>query len=331
MAKPKASKKTKSATSANLIAALEFVSVAQKTDGTFQAHCQIANNRIVATDGILSAGHKIEEDLVASPHTFKFIAALERCGKDLAITQLDGKLTVKSGPFSGVVDCSPDLSPGLLPDPLMVPISDTIRTGFESIAHISLENAKTVVLSSILLRSGSMVSTDSFLILEYWHGHDLPSIVIPKLFVAAILNSKKSLKGFGCSERSCTFWFEDDSWIKTQLYNEPWPNVDLILNKPSDPVLLPENFFEAISAIETFSDGKRGEKRVFFGEGCLQSHRNKNEGACYEVVGLPFGPCFGIERLKRIKSVVKTIDFLTNPCYIFGDAVRGVLMGIGKE
>jgi hypothetical protein len=331
MAKPRASKKTKSTTSANLIAALEFVSVAQKAEGTFQAHCQINRGQVIASDGILTAGHKIDEDLVAMPHTFKFIAALERCGKDLAITQMDGKLSVKSGPFSGVVDCMTDLPPSFAPDPPAASISDTIRTGFESIAHLSVENAKTVVLSSILIRSGSMCSTDGFLILEYWHGYSLPTIVIPKSFVAAIINVKKPLKSFGFSDRSCTFWFEDDSWIKTQLYEEPWPDVDRILNMPSNPVALPENFFEAVAAIESFSDGKRGEKKVFFGEGCLQSHRDKAEGACYEVSGLPFGPCFGIERLKRIKNVVKSVDFLTSPCYIFGDAIRGALMGIRKE
>ena len=256
---------------------------------------------------------------------------MQRCGKELAITQQEGKLSIKSGPFSGVVDCMLDLPPSTVPDPPVAAISDTLRQGFEQIAHISIENAKTVVLSSILLRSGSMVSTDAVLILEYWHGFNLPTVVLPKSFVAAVMEIKKPIVSFGFSKHSCTIWFDDNAWIKTQLYDEPWPDVDRILNKESNPLPLAENFFEGLAAIESFSDGKRGERKVYFGNGMLQSHRDNTEGATFEVVGIPFGPCFGIERLKRIKNVVKSVDFLTSPCYIFGDNLRGALMGIRKE
>jgi hypothetical protein len=329
-----ARKKSVSKTSEGLIAALSFISVAQKKedDIPYKTHCILHNNQALAYDGVLTAGCKIEESLEICPQTYKLIAALERTTKDVSITELEGRLSIKSGSFSCFVPCWHEGMPSLAPDPALCGISDVLKIGFDMISAFTVnDEKKRIVECSILLRANSMIATDTAVMLEFWHGLNLPTIVLPKAFVTAILNTNKSLKAFGYSGNSCTFWFEDDSWIKTQLYDESWPDVDVILNKPCKPEPLPKGFYEALKNIEPFSNGKDTEKAVYFYEGALQSHRDKAEGATCECAGIKHGPAFNIKRLKRIEHCIETVDFYShNAAFFFSKCgkVRGAIMGV---
>lgn len=324
--------KSKSATSQALIAALNFISVAQKNeaDAPYKSHCILHEHKAMAFDGILTVGCKIEEDLSVCPHTLRLIDALERTTKEVSITELDGKLSIKSGGFSAFVPCWHEDMPALAPDPASWPIDDRLKIGFDMISGFTVDNDKRkIVETSMLLQANSMIATDSAVMLEFWHGIDLPTMTIPKTFISAVMNCKKKLVSFGYSVNSCTFWFEDESWIKTQLYEEKWPDVGLILNRPCKPEPLPKGFYDALRDIEPFSNGKEAEKVVYFNNNALQSHRDKVEGAVCEVRGIQHGPAFNIKRLKRIEHCVDTVDFYSHDVmYFFGNGVRGALAGV---
>lgn len=335
MAKPRATtlKKSKDSASAGLIEALKFVSLAQKKEGlSYQTHCIVGNNKIVAFDGVLTAGCTITEDLQACVSTFKFIDALERCNKSVSITQMDaGRLSVKSGAFSVFIPCYGEDMPLLVPDAPITAIDDRLKTGFDAIAFLSDDKLEKIVLSSILLRSGSMLSTDGACLLEYWHGIDLPQVILPTTFVSAIMKCSKKLVQFGYSAASVTFWYDDNSWIKTQVYDESWPSIDVILNKPCNSQPLNKSFFEGLLSIEAFADGKQKSKVVYFYDNELRTSRTEGEGATYEVKGIPFGPAFNIDKLKRIQHCVETVDWTShNAAYFFGKDVRGCIMGVSK-
>lgn len=332
----KTSRKTKSVskTCEGLINALHFISVAQKTedDAPYKTHCILHNGWATAFNGTITAGAKIEETLEIAPNTYKLIAALERTTKDVSITELDGRLSIRSGGFSCHVPCWHEGMPALAPDQPLYGISDVLKSGFEMISGFTVDNdKKRIVECSILLRENSMIATDTSVMLEYWTGISLPTLILPKAFVTAILNTDKKLKAFGYSEASCTFHFEDDSYIKTQLYSEAWPNVDVILNKPSKPEPLPAGFYDALRNIKPFSEGKDLQKTVYFVDGALQSHRDKQDGAVCEVAGVRHGPAFNIKRLERIEHCVETVDFYSSSAAFFfskDGLTRGVLAGV---
>lgn len=332
MAKPRTLKrKIESVQYQDLISKIQFISVAQKDKGTpSQTHCIFKNNTLTAFNGVITAGCTVVEDLNdIYPHTHAFINALERCKGELAITQLEGKLSIKSGPFTALVPCYPDSLPVLAPDPPLCGLSESLRQGFAAIAHLADEDNAKPMLASIMLQSGSMFTTNGFACLEFYHGLNLPQIMLPKAFVTGICNTKKELKAFGYSGTSCTIHFVDDSWVKTQLYNGDWPELDRLFNVQSSPTPLPENFLEALTSIQKFSEGKDKEKKVYFADDMLQSHRNKAEGACYEVQGLVAGPIFGIELLKSVLVGIKSVDFNCKGMMVgLGDNVRTVLMGV---
>jgi hypothetical protein len=82
--------------------------------------------------------------------------------------------------------------------------------------------------------------------------------------------------------------------------------------------------------VEPFST----EGRVYFRNGAMHSdEEGVQNGASFEVEGLPNGIAFNIEYLKKLKPLVKTIDFKSEESkrsanIFFGENVRGAIMGI---
>lgn len=319
----------KTSASSELVKALKFVALAQKEVGqAYQTHVMLAHNQAVAFDGTIAAGHRIEEDIFACPHTLRLIDALAKCGETLSVTQLDNdKLSIKSDKFKAFVPCvGKDMLATVAPDPPCAVIDDRIKKGLEVVSVLASDNAQHVVTASILLRAGSMVATDRHTMLEYWHGIDLPpGIALPKAGATAVLKANKPLAQFGFSSNSVTFYFEDGSWIRSQLYSEPWPNVDNVLNVTSNPWPLPETFYKGLDAVASFSE----DGNVHFKPNLLRSHNSEHTGASYEVIGLPSGPVFKAKQLKIIQPYVKTIDFIgkDGKAFFFGDNVRGAIVG----
>lgn len=314
----------------SLIKALDFVALAQKDKGApYQTHVALGRNKAVAYDGVLAAGHRIDEDLVACPHTMTLVAALKKCPGALSVTQLDsGRLSVKSGKFKSFVPCVPDATlPGIYPDPRVGTLNNNIRVGLELLSPFIVENSQRVVTASALLRSGSILATNGQVLLEYWHGIDLPpGLIVPKLFINALCRITKDIVGFGYSDTTFTVYFDDESWLKTQLYNERWPNCDDILARPHSPQLLPVGFFDALGTVMNFiEDG-----RVRLRNGKIHTHQDDITGASYEVEGLNANVVFNAKHLKLLDGIIKTIDFTGNKgvSFFYGDNIRGALTQI---
>lgn len=311
----------------SLIRALDFIAFAQKDKGApYQTHVALGGKMAVAHDGVLSAGHRIDEDLVASPHTVTLLAALKRCAGVLSVAQLDNeKLSVKSGRFKAFVPCLPNSTlPGIAPDPKAGVIDNRIREGLAILSPLVVENSQRVITASVMLRSRSMIATNGNVMLEYWHGIDLPpGLLIPKVFINALLKITKPIVSFGFSQSTFTVYFDDDSWLKTQLYNDKWPDCDTILNKPNNPVEVPVGLFDAINVVSGFADDNRIRLRT----GRVQTHADESTGASYEVAGLTANVMFNIKHLLLLEGRIKTIDFVGNKnvSYFYGDNLRGAI------
>ena len=314
----------------NLVTALKFISLAQRdsNNNPFKEYCQLSNGFVTSCDGILTASHKIEEDLEARPHTAKFIAALNNCGKNLSITQLENTLVVRSGRYSAKVPCHDAETAKFEPDQPQVAISDVLKTAFSAIQHLANDAGTSVHESSILIKSGSMIATNGSTALEYWHGLDLPTIAVPKSFTMSICKIKKPLISAGFSNSTATFWFEDESWVKTQLFVDAWPDVAAAFNMPNLPILeLPKSFYKALGAVEEFAEDGREKGFVRISEQGISSHKDVDDGAFFELPGLG-ALTVGIRQLKHIENSCKTLAFGEYRIYFFDDNVRGVLKGI---
>jgi hypothetical protein len=330
--KPRRKEETKS----SLLQALEFCSVVSEKNGTaYETHIGLRNNWAIAFNGVVAAGSPIAEDICCYPHNLLFIEALSKCDENFSLTQLDNsRLSIKSGKFKAEIPClDPLLMQNATPDPQIVGITNAFKTAVEAVGVIASENAQHVLTASVLMNGASVISTNRVMILEYWHGLDLPpNVPLPKQFVSALTKQKKSLTGFGFSHNSATFYFEDGCWIKTQLYADSWPNVSSILNKPANLWSIDPNFYKALDAVKPFSE----DGNIYTDTNLLMSHP-ENSGASYEVNGVPKGVIYPIKQLEIIKPYVKSMDFMApgihdSYCLVFmGDNIRGVISGRQRQ
>jgi len=325
MARPK-KRNEDSKGAAQLIEALKFVACSQRELGTpYQQHCRIYDGVIVAYDGVIAAGHMLDEVFTACPHTLKFLNALSKCGDELSITQLDSaRLSITSGRFRALVPCvEPGAFPAVMPDPAIVPADDRLRKALETVAPLAAENSTQVFTASVLLNGRSCVAGNHHLIAEAWHGLDLPpGLVVPKIAVAALLKINKPFKQFGFSQNSITIYFEDNSWFRSQLYTDKWPNVEKLLNVETKPWPAPSTLWEAVEAVGSFSENDR----LWFKDNKCYSHETEHKGASYEVIGVP-NISLHCKDLHLVESMVTGLDFTSHEgkVYFFGENVRGVL------
>jgi len=322
----------------SLLKALEFCSVVCEKLGTpCETHIGLRNNWAIAFNRIVAAGYPISEDIYCYPHTLLLLEALSKCEESYSLTQLDNsRLSIKSGKFKAVIPClNPNLMQDALPDPQIAPVTNKFKEAIEAVGVLANEDAQHVLTASVLMNGASVIATNRVMILEYWHGLDLPpNIPLPKQFVSALTKQKKNLTGFGFSNNSATFYFEDGCWLRTQLYNDQWPDINSILNREANLWSIDPSFFDALKAIEPFSD----DKNAYFDTNLIMSHPNNAEGATHECSGIPKGVVYPIRQLMIMKPYVKKIDFNADGgnkasycCVFYGDECRGMIAGRSRE
>ena len=329
---PRKAKQTKDQNLASLIEALQFICTIQKKDGDLnQTHCNINNGFIYAYNGSVSLGVPITEDLNACPHSMKLLSALKKCTEKVSITQLNsGKLSIKSGKFRAYVECvAADMFPSITPDPNIAAIGPDIAAGLSAVLPLLVDNPPTAraFTGAALLQANSIIGTNGAVLLEYWHGVDLPpNILIPKEAAALISKRDKELIGFGFSHSSATFHYKDGSFIKTQLIEQKYPNTNIFFDGVGDTMDIPDNLFDSISKIKDFASANR----IHFKEGCLSTSMQDDDGAIYEISGLPTGFCLNYQYMEMVKDYFKKAWFSEDKVKVnfFGGPCRGVIVGI---
>lgn len=321
----------------SLIDALRFISLAQRSDAKAtvnQTHCILENRRAIAFDGTMAICTPIEEDVAICPHTDKFLDALQKCGQNFAITQLDsGKVKISNAKFGAFVDCLPRVSlPYLDADPIIpgAIVNDEIKLALETVGKLANDKAETFVETAVLLKANSAAATDRYVMLEYWHGLDLPTMTLPKPSAIALCKIKKAITGFGYSVNTATFHFDDGSWLRTKLHEQTYPDIGRVLDKKSNAWPVPPNFFEALRAVEPFTNAQG---TVLFGQNVLHTHDDAQTGATHEVIGIPKNLRFKAAHLLKAEPFIKQIDFIGQDSIAFffdGGKVRGAITQLAK-
>ncbi len=323
-----------------LLAALQFVKVAQLQAGPpHTRHCIMWDGMVYASNGILSAGHPVIEHLRVAPHTGKLVAALERCTERMSMAELSSGLSVKSSKFRATVPCHvlQDMPP-IQADPPVAPVQDEpLRAALEAVAPLATDGAQRVMGAVVMLSAGPAVATNGFVVFECWHGIDLPTVLLPKNSVKAVLAEKKKIVAVGVSSSSFTFHYEDNSWIKTQLYIEKYPDYQKLFTarEGAKPWPIPVGFFDALRTLKPFV---AEQPIVYFGKNVLHTEPyDPSMGASVELSGIPEGHAFNLEQLLSCEANFTQVDWgqgwsdqNTNALF-YGPNARGLVVPIAYK
>jgi hypothetical protein len=323
-------KRPKPTSDSGLLASLKVLSSILKDEGSLlETHVLLRNGMAIVNNGMIAIGEPIKEDLNACPNGLMLKNALSKCGQSMSITQLETRLSIKSDKFRALVPCIPseDYQPSF-PDPPVAQLDDRLKVSLSAVAPLALDE-NSVVTASVLIHAGTVTATDRKVIIQHWHGIDLPPMLaLPKALIGPLIKNTKKLTGFGFSNSSCTFHFEDKSWLKSQYFAEKWPDINHILNKQVNAWPLPSGFYDGVKALEPFSENGF----IYCDTNLMRSHEEGEIGATYEVYGLPKGSALNIKQLKMIEPFIKTVDFLVphnghKMMLFYGDSIRGAIAG----
>lgn len=329
----KGRRKKKAASS--LWRAMHFISLAQRAVGApEQTHCRMFNQQVVASNGIISAGHPIAEDIQCCPHSKTLTDALASLSDATFVLSIieNNRLAIKSEQFEAIVHCiSPAELPSVGADPAAYLVDARLVKAMDIAGTLVSEGATKVVNASIQIRNGSVVSSNGNLIIEAWHGCNMPDLLIaPKALCTAADKASsaqsKSLYRFGFTPDSLTLHYEDGAWLKSQLYDSKTELPDLMkwLNTPAKPSAIPDNFFTVVERLEPFSEDGQIH---FTSDGARVV---KNSFATYAndaAKGIPVGICLSIKSLLTIKPYVDKVHFNAAPgvSIFYGDMVRAAI------
>lgn len=330
--KPRKPRKPKAVNPAQgLLDALKFVAQCQSKVGTLtQTHCTLQNNLVIASNGTITIGHPIHEDLVAYAHTFALLDALSKVVDEVSITQVsDCELSVSSGAFSVNVPCSPGIETPIACENIHS-ITNNVKSALEFVAPIPRDDTKDLVRSSVLLQSGSAVGTCGFVVGEYWHGENLPTMILPKALAKIVGNAPFDLVGFGYDGVQCTFWFANGAFVSSIISEGNYVNYKPLFETDLKPTKIQKDFFKGLKGLAKTAESKICE---FSEVGILVVNApNSNVKSAYKIEGLPAGMRFVSKQLLQAEKMPMVIwDDERNLARFFSDNARIIVKVLDKE
>lgn len=306
---------------------IKFIEAAQNDVGEpYKCHMKIEGGFIRATNGLITIGCKTEIDFNACPHTGKFSAILKNpigCGFEIKKTDAK-RLCFNTKEFKAFIPCLPDMSliPNIEPDKMVGVMNDTIKTSFATVAPIALDSSDRPMLFSVLLHDGSCFATNDRVIIQHYHGIHTPRLLIPKRSAQIVAAANKKLIGFGFSDNSVTFWFEDESFIKAQLSIDENKEITTHLKYEFEPVKVNDDIFKGLSHVLPFAT----EGFVYLGPEWIRSHAPDNESGCeFKLTGPDRVYKYNSNDLNSIEKYTDYIYFGDRMTYFFSGNTRGII------
>lgn len=314
-----------------MLSALKFVqgAVAKKDYQPALTHFRIRDGRVMGYNGTIALSSPIDLDLSATPQAIPFVKAIERCQKTTAIHMTPaGKLHLKSGKFKVTIECIEDseVLDAIVPEGEHIDCAEFLHALNILRPYVAIDASRPWA-TGILLRGPSAFATNNIVLAEYWIGKVMPEVNLPTAAVNELIRINEEPSSVMIGERSMTFFFSGDRWLRTQLLVTTWPDVSQILDRDGDFQPFPDGLFDAVETLTPFVE-ETG--RLHFRSGMVATSIDEGQGASVEVDGLPERGAFHYKHLLSLQGVATKIDFTQHPkpCPFRGDKLRGVILGM---
>jgi hypothetical protein len=320
-----------------MLDALRFVAaaVAKKDYVQDLQHFRIKDGRVTGFNGVVALSSDIDVDLDIHPNAAKMLAAIKACPGTIALNMTPaGRLAVKSEKFKSFVECLPQES-AQFPEPEgeAIDLGENFMPGIKALAPAMGIDASRIWAMGIKLQNQSMFATNNVMLVEYWHGTDIPlDVVIPDVCVKELLRINENPTRVQVNDRCITFWFGEKRWLRSQLV-EPtgWPmaKMDQVLSmSDGEQLAYPEGFFEAIDTLKPFLADSG---TVYVSPDKVSTAKDEGEGTSVDVSipGVTEMQAYHHRQLTLLGEISQTIDWTAYPapCMFRGNRLRGALVG----
>lgn len=270
---------------------LKFVGLASLAKGgKHVSHCSVKNGWIIATNSIITMGHPIDLSADFNPLFSTLSSLLKEYPRafDITVNKVDSAV-FSSGNFVGTIPCISDEEMNIAsPDTLWGNIDDGIASSLSVCLSILKLKNDDVYTNCISLDNNVATAFNGRDVIQKWHGWSLPTKALIPSECAKILGKiKKNLTGigYGVTDKldSVTFYFNDGSWLKTNVYAEVYPDYFEVFNEATSECLdIPSNFFKNIHMLRSLST----EDVLFIRGDILSNYPNDESGSRFTIPNL---------------------------------------------
>lgn len=317
--------------------ALDFAKLVAKKDGSpLETHCRIADGYITATNGVLSCGHPLPTEHAEHwcPPAHKAGTAVNAIRGSYDIVRHDnGHVSIKSGARTRLLECvNPASIPYVRPDgEYTVEVPAELKACFKAMVPL-IGSGEELLTTTMLLCPDVALVTDRVLFIEYRHGVALPGkIALTKPFLQLNNKVKAELVKIGVGQfegqKSATFWYDDGSWIKTQLYAQEWMDMSNFLDSidTSGCKDVPD---ELAGAVNFCADDVGENNALYIAPDGVRTCRMAAGGSSVRFdTGAAEQLCVSAQRLSTVLDFMDRLDFNTKGRVTFAksDVIRGVI------
>jgi hypothetical protein len=300
-------------------------------------HFRIENGTVRSYNGTMAISSPIALDINCCPRATALVKAISSCQEATSITvTAGGKLSVRSGKFRALVDTIQGETPHVEPEGEPFDFDgEALMEALRVVEPFIGTDASRPFTNGVLLDAGSAFATNNVCLVQYWIGAAFPLRVnVPRAMVREMLRVGEAPVRGQLEPSSITFHYTDGRWIRSQLLSTEWP-LDIVgnlLDQPSNPRPLPEDFFAGLNVVKGSADGA---SRVYLVDGalrtsvCRDDDGEYSEGASYEI-DLPGEGLYNIHMLSLLEGVVERADMTRypDPALFFGGKLRGAIVGM---
>lgn len=131
-------------------------------------------------------------------------------------------------------------------------------------------------------------------------------------------------KTYQYTNSSVTFHYEGQRWIRSQLVDTNWPDINRVLSVPSNQVPIHEGLFDALTSVKPFCN-EVGD--VWLKLGKVSTSSSKDDETSFEVSGLVDSGKFHIDMLRLLDGVAVNADFTGSPVIFTAPDLIGAIIG----
>lgn len=317
----------------DMLKKMRFVqgSVAKKDLLPALTHFRIENGHIQGYNGRIALSAPIDFAIDCTPKAEPLIKAITKCQEAVQLGMTaTGRLSIKSGKFRSYIDCIEGPTAHVQPEGPFVELNgEVLLNALKKLQPFISNDAARPWSNGVRFAGQSAYATNNVVIAEHWLGSPWPHpITIHRDAVAELIRVGEAPVRFQLTETSLTAHYEDGRWLRCNLIDLPWPDVDKLFPTEHNMKDIPEEFFVALDTLKPFVDKFN---RVIFEPGLARTHPVEGEeGSSYELEWLTDHSTFNIVMLLKLAGVAKKLDLSAYPkgCLWVGDGVRGVIVGM---
>lgn len=308
-----------------------FGAVATKDIVPILTHILIYEGRMQAADGCVTIDcpfpNKIKPCAVPGQ---KLLQAVKACNDapDLSITE-GGKLAVKKGKFRALLSVLPKEDfPLTVPEGELLPVPSNFVKVLTALRPFVSKDASRPWSMGIQFAQGYAYATNNISLVRMatdWNG---PPAIIPVRAVDDLITMRETPEEMRVSERAVTFFYHDDSWLKSQFVDSQWPDVAAMLdNVPLAETTVPPTLLDDVTKVHKFCTNQKF-PQVFFGDE-VKSDEGEDQ-AVVEGYDLPKS-VWHADQIELVLSHAQKIDFSRYPlpCSFVGqEGLHGIFVGV---